>query len=657
MAIEISRSDVNEATVFLETLLTQNIPNGRFSQGTALRDLTINALAFIFAQLRKDNKSVQAMQSLLTAQTIATTDPDIDRAVSNAVNAILSNWFITRNAGAFARGLLTIYVSRKQDYLIPGNNRFLFDRSRAYYPDVTDPTITSIINSADLLPVIDADGNVTSYAFQLRVVAARTGVSYNVDPTTWLAGGQFSPFVQKIISTDKFDGGLTLETTSQMIERSETAITVRNLINVRSVSTVLREKFSGIRGLVTIGMGDPEMQRDLKIETASGIDLHVGGHYDIYVDLPRTQTTFQGKLGGLYTRPDNIVNVFRDSSIPNWTLTDVRIGDIIKITDGLPDSPRDYVIREIFLSELRASPNNPFFKATDETATYVDYYIYRPVFGPDIQILPTIGVNTLGETSKRILTANRLTLPGGAHYQILDVAVIDPDAGDTNISDDDGFVHFTERVPDPPVILGPPDGLQYQVINNDPTTAQSMIQFEELVLPAVYNEKTVRVTYETVVGMGAIHDFTRDRFERVLAGNPLVKAHTPVYLTMEIGYRAKATATALPNETTMNTAVVDLINNFDAEDVIDVSDIIEAIRQADANVGIVFPFTITYRLIVPDGRELEYQTNDIVDLDPSRLQVNPAWTNNQLPNPLALGISDRTVRYRATPSGITFTAQ
>jgi hypothetical protein len=143
----------------------------------------------------------------------------------------------------------------------------------------------------------------------------------------------------------------------------------------------------------------------------------------------------------------------------------------------------------------------------------------------------------------------------------------------------------------------------------------------------------------------------------VLAGNPLVKAHIPVYLNMEIGYRAKATATALPNEATMRTAVVDLINNFDAADVIDVSDIVEAIRQSDSNVGIVFPFTISYSLIVPDGRELEYLTSDIVDLDPSRLQVNPAWINNRLDNPLALGISDRTVRYRATQAGVTLVAQ
>jgi len=655
MAIEISATDVSDATTFLEELLTESIPNGRFTKGTALRDLVINALAFIFAQIRKDNGDVKAMQSLLTAPNLATGgDVDRDRAVTNAVDAILSNWFLTRKSGFFARGLLTIQVAKKQDYLLPGNNRFLFDRNRAFYPDVIDPTQTVIITAADLRAVQAADGTVTGYTFQQRVIAARTGAAYNVPPTTWLAGRQFSPFVQKIFSVELFGGGKNQETSTEAIARSNNAIAVRNLINPRSLSATLREKYSNIRNMVSIGMGEPEMQRDLKVETASGINLHVGGFFDVYLDLPRTTTTFEGQLGGRYTRPDNVINVFRDSLIPDWTTTAVRLADVLRISAGLSDVPRDYVIKEILPTELRVSTANPFSEATDETPSTVSYYIYRPVFGPDIQILPVIGVNINGQTSRKVQTANKLTLPGGAHYDILDVAVIDPDPGDPNINLGDGFVHFPIRTPDAPLPVVSAEHLEYHVQNNDPPSAQSMISFEELSLISTYNLKTVRVNYETVVGLGAIHDFLRDRFERVLCANALAKGFIPVYLSAVIPYRIRPTAAIAPDVGAMRTAVVNLINNFDPNDVIDVSDLTTTVRDADANVGTVFAFDISYKLIAPDGRALQYQTSDLVTLDSSKLVIDTDFLNNTLNNPLAQCISDRTVRYMTNPGRISF---
>jgi len=655
MAIEIDSSDVADATTFLEELLTQNIPNGRFTRGTALRDLVINALAFVFAQLRKDNADVKAMQSLLTAPSLATGgDVDRDRAVSNAVDAILSNWFITRKSGFFARGTLTLQVSKKQDYLLPGNNRFLYNGNLAFYPDVVDPTQVSVIPAASLAAVQAADGTVTGYTFQVQVISARTGAAYNVAPATWTAGRQFSPFCQKIFSETRLDGGKDRETSTELIARSNTAIAVRNLINPRSISATLRERYSTIRNMLSVGMGEPEMQRDLTIESASGIDIHVGGFFDVYLDLPRTTTTFEGQLGGLYTRPDGVINVFRDSLIPDWTLTDIRLADILRITAGLSDVPRDYVIKEILPTELRVSTGNPFSEATDLVGGVVDYYIYRPVFGPDIQILPPIGVNVNGRTSGQIQTANRLTLPGGAHYAILDVAVIDPDPSDPFISFTDGFVHFPVRTPDAPGAVVGAENAEFHIENNDPPSAQSMVSFEELSLIPTYNLKTVRVTYETVVSLGSIHSFITDRFQRVLCANGLAKAFNPVYLSMIIPYRIRPTAVVAPDLNTMRNAVVDLINNFDPNDVIDVSDVVSTVRAADINVGTIFTFDITYKLIAPDGRELQYQTSDLVTLDSEHLVVDTDFLNNSLDNPLAQGLSDRTVRYMTSPDRISF---
>jgi len=650
MAIEINQTDVANAEEFLATLLTENIEGGLFTKGTALRDLVIKAFSFIFAHISKENEEVRSLQSLLTVQDVATGDPDTDRAVADSIDAIMSNWFISRKVGAFSRGVVTIEVSRRQDYVLPGNNRFLYNRSRAYFPDVVDPTVSIIIPASELTPVTDTTGTIIRYQFQQRLVAARTGEAYDVNPATWGGGRQFSSFATRIFNAEVFSGGRGRENTDEIIERSNTAIAVRNLINSRSIDATLLERFSQIRRLFVTGMGDPEMQRDLNAGVAPGIEIHLGGHFDIFLELPRTEVTFEGQLGGVFTRPDGIPNAFRDTAIVDWTAEDIQVGDNLRISAGLPDVPRDYIIKEILGEELRVSELTPFPEATSLTGGFVDYFIFRPVFGPDIQILPPVGVNTTGATFDTIQTANRIVMPGGPHYDIIDVAVIDPDPGDPLIDDGDGFIHFPVRTNDTPTPTTVASALEYQVINNNPLTAQSQIQFEEIEVDPTYNARTLRVRYETLVGLNTIHAFTQDRFERILAANVLGRGFFPVYLSCTVPYRLSPRATATINEAALATEITRFINNFDPRDTIDVSDITQIVRNFDANIGTIFNFPIDYVLIAPDGRIIPYSTEDIVDLDDTKIVVTTPPTT--FPNPLGQSLSDATVRYMTSTANI-----
>lgn len=651
MPIEINADDVTRAETFLETLLTEQIPNGRFTEGSALRDLVIKSLAFTFGHLQKETATVKALQSLLTVKTIATTDPDLDRAVANSTDAILSNWFITRKSGSFARVIVFAEVSKRQDYIVPGNHRFVFDRDHVFFPDTVDTTQSIVIRAADLLPVLAADGSITAYQFSLNVVASKTGADFNVAAGNWKSGTNFSPFANRIFTLTKASGGKGRETVSEAIVRSNSAIAVRNLINERSLNATLRERYSILNRMVVVGMGDPEMQRDLKLEVATAFKLHVGGHYDVYLELPRVQRTFEGVLGGTYVRPDGIVNVFRDATVSSWLTTDVQAGDVIRVGAGLAESPKDFVIKEVLASELRVSTNTPFSEATDEAGTYVTYYIYRPLFLADTQILPTVGTNTTGVTSKQVTNANRLILPGGAHYEVIDVMVTNPSTGDVFISAADNFVHFPVRSNQAPQAVLSAQLAEYQITGVSPATGQSELCFEELLLPAAYNGKYVRIKYETLSGLDTIHAYTRNRFERVVAGNILVKGFHPVYLTMHIQYKLKPTETGSIDETTLRQAVADYINSFDPSDIIDVSDITTTVRGYSSKIGTVYPLTIAYELIVPDGRIIRYSTVNEVAITSANIVAG--YTNATLDDPNSYGISDRTVRYMTTLARIT----
>ena len=651
MPIEINADDVTRAEVFLETLLTEQIPNGRFTEGSALRDLVIKSVAFVFGHLQKETATVKALQSLLNVKTIATTDPDIDRAVANATDAILSNIFITRKSGSFARVIIFAEVSKRQDYIIPGNHRFVFDRDHVFFPDTADTTQNIVIRSADLIPVLATDGSISAYQFSLNVVASKTGTDFNVAAGNWKSGTSFSPFATRVFTIAKASGGKGRETVSEVISRSNSAIAVRNLINERSLNATLRERYSILNRMVVVGMGDPEMRRDLKLEVATAFTLHVGGHYDVYLELPRTQRTFDGLLGGTYVRPDNIINVFRDATITTWLTTGVQAGDVIRVGSGLDESPKDFVIKEVLAKELRISVNTPFSVATDEVGTFVTYFIYRPLFLADTQVVPSVGTNTTGSTSRQVTNANRLILPGGAHYEVVDVMVTDPTTGDIYINATDGFVHFPIRSNQTPQPIISAQLAEYQITSGTPALGQSELCFEELLLPAAYNNKHVRIKYETLVGLDTIHAYTRSRFERVLAGNILMKGFHPVYLSVNIPYKLKPTETGSIDETALRQVVTDYINDFDPNDVIDVSDITTATRNYSSLIGTVSPLTITYELIVPDGRIIRYSTENEVAITSDNIVAG--YTNATLADPLSYGISDRTVRYMSTLARIT----
>lgn len=646
MTIEISSTDVADAEVFLASLLEQNVENGRFDQGTALRDLTVKAFAFITAYFRQQNNEVRSLQNLLNIQNIgSSTDPNTDRAISAATDALLSNWFINRKVGGFARGTVSVVVTKKQDYLVPATARFSYTRSQIFFPDVSDVTQPILVSANDVFPITTSSGQVVNYFFNLRLVSARTGTDFNVDPAQWLDFTRFSPNAVSVSNSTAFSGGRAQETTAELIARSKNAIAVRNLINNRSIDATLKETFSELRRLLVVGYGEPEMQRDFKVELGTGAQLHVGGHYDIYLDLPLTESRTTGTVGGRFLRTDGVVNIFRDTSVADWTTGPVRIGDVIRVVSGLDDVPVDRTIKQIFPGELRVGTDTPFSEATDELGTNVTYFIYRPLFGPDWQVYPTIGVSTTGQTSRQISVSGTILLPGEPHYDILEVSVIDPSPGDPFADPATNTVNFVTRVNTTPAPLGTSSTNEYQVVCNDPLNSQSSRGFDQVVVDPAYDGKTLRVVYQTLAGYSAVESFVQDRFERVLAANPLSRGYFPVYLTFTVPYKLKSQADNIVDELALRTALVEFINSFDPNDVIDVSDITAFSRTFDTNIGTIFAFDIGYDLIVPDGRVITYSTPDVVSIEPQYLI--PEFVG-AFPNSLGQSVSDRTVRYITT---------
>ena len=85
------------------------------------------------------------------------------------------------------------------------------------------------------------------------------------------------------------------------------------------------------------------------------------------------------------------------------------------------------------------------------------------------------------------------------------------------------------------------------------------------------------------------------------------------------------------------------VNSFTSLDVLDVSDISTYVKNSSANIGTVYPFEILYDLLAPNGDVYAFTTQDVVSMDPAKLDPGFTVTLDQL---LSLTVSDRTVRYR-----------
>lgn len=701
--ITISQEDLQNAEQFLAEFLTESVTEASFIEGSAVRDLAVKAFSYVFAYLRKENALLDAKRSLKQVMDALDSGQEITN-VNDIVDEIMSNWFITRQDGTLARLTATLHFTRKGTVSISRETRFWRTNTLAFYVDAS--SFPYVISELDMLPTFDVRGRLVDYTVNIPLRSARIGEGYNFAPGTFVKvdapGGlpYFSHAEHKVAAA----GGLGVETNLQVIDRAQTAVTVRNLINNRSCDTVLRDLFSDVQEVLCIGMAEAEMMRDLRTEIGSHLRLHVGGHYDTYVEMPLSQVEENLKVGAFYSRPDRIINVFRDpfltydSGLGNFTALGVLVGQVLYIREGIAGAPRGYIITKVSDHELEVSENMPFEEASDELdVNAVKYSIgqYDPDFFdviPPTSPFPTFYTAAPSVarpdvpygTSRRICRPGMVVLTGQPVQDILSVELKDPDPLDAGIVDPSTkTIFFNDRRNGEPNAVLIPGMSQYQFTIPTRYKAQSADSLQLVNVgyqtdPTHFDGKTLRVSYSTFRGFTNVSDYIRTRDNRILAGNHLLKARHPVWVRCTIPYRLKPTSASTLDETAASEQLSAYINAFDPNDDLDMNDLATQLRVGYPIVGTVFPFDIYYDLYSPDGQLIQFKTMDIVSifslasngvvlLNGADIIVPPEMiaegiteieTDSQLSEYLTLmGVSDRTSKYRCKPSLITFAIQ
>jgi hypothetical protein len=656
--ITVSEQDISLADTFLTAYLRDKISDADFSEGSVLRDFVVKAIAYIFAYLEKERKITRDRQSLLSLASLTAGE-----SVDDAADALLSNWFLTRLTGTSATVTAVLHFSEAVDVTLLPTTRFFRTKTQAFTPKITAPIV---IPASELRPNINANGTIADYSVLVTLVAATSGTAGNAGIGRFVSADPFSSFFLYAENLTPGEGGTDLETTAEILERAPTAISVRNLINLRSIDTVLKNTFP-LTELRVIGMEDPEMIRDLSKESVSGLHMHVGGYTDIFVQTPRIEQLETLEVNGYFARPDGVINILTDVVIPGgFSGFGVLPGHVLRVNDGMPDTPREFLITAVGTTWLEVQPRASFPKATDEDSTFVTYSI--GTLGPTFDNIVPLGNtgNRAGQTSRKVKASGHVVLKGQPQYKITSVEVLDTPTT---------VVDLSTRV------NGLPGPGQYQVVTRHPANAQSAFAVTDLVVPTAYDGMDVRVRYETLLNYVDIQNYVRDRYERVVSSNPLVKGFNPVYLRMEIFYKLKSNPAGAVDPAAVSQVVADYVNAFSPLEVIELSGIEQAVRNAFPDIGaLISPTMLWYDLLAPDGQVYSYSTQDLVTIFPVDVNNSSQLTNGAslrvpLPNaslpdnvtnrPLIdaanvalaeqlsdLGISDRTIVYYALAEDI-----
>lgn len=222
----------------------------------AFRSLVLTMQGLLAASLDELVALYMANRSLLEL------DADPDAADPTAVDAVLSNFLVTRQPGDFARG--EIMVVRDNDLSATVAVGSIFTAGGRDYVTESAYGIKPVGSAAstpqDRVAVLLATGR---YGFTIPVVATAAGSAYKVRRDTTFLPAVPPPGYITAYAVGDFSGGLDPESNAALLRRLREGIAARGTSNRVGYNAMLRDvpAYSRVVRTSIIGAADPEMRR------------------------------------------------------------------------------------------------------------------------------------------------------------------------------------------------------------------------------------------------------------------------------------------------------------------------------------------------------------------------------------------------------------
>jgi hypothetical protein len=273
------------------------------------------------------------VQRVLNASSLLAISEDPTLADTEIVDAVLSNYRITRKPGAAATGFISVTVTDPTTVVVPAGAAYIANGVTFFVDDafVIKPPGSQLLSPNDKL--LESKGGNT-YAYTVPATASTTGAAGNIRRGTKMVPTPIpARFVTAFAATD-FSGGSDTELNDELLQRMELGVAAQVMQGRKNIIALLKAQpaFADTQHYAIAGFGNPEMTRDQhSIFPVSG-----GGRVDIYARTTLLPITTQ------ITKTAVLVDVVNNQGVWQFSLTRSESPgcyDIVQIL--LPSDPPD----------------------------------------------------------------------------------------------------------------------------------------------------------------------------------------------------------------------------------------------------------------------------------------------------------------------------
>lgn len=268
-----------EDVLAAETLLAEEVaarrPELDLSRNSTLHDLLIRGDAISYLLNRRMLEAFRYTMSLKGIED----NPEL--ASGEVIDAILSNYLMTRDAGEFATGWLMITVSSSRTNVVQQGTRFNSTDGYTYLSEARTTAVDGTPSSTQTK--LYSANNGTQWYYYVQVKAEVRGSAQNTPTSTgFTCDSPISDLVYISVGRP-FSGGRDGDSIESLSASVIQSLSVRNLTSRASVAAELPRLVVGVLEAHAVGSGHPMMIRG----KSNVIGVPIPGHVDVYIKSSR----------------------------------------------------------------------------------------------------------------------------------------------------------------------------------------------------------------------------------------------------------------------------------------------------------------------------------------------------------------------------------
>lgn len=276
---------------------------GTLEDGTGAYDIVIKGNALITMYLNDQFEKTRGYLSLEEAERFKDV---LGSEYDDAIDSILSNWFVSRKSGTEARVELRLWFSRPPESLSFKEGDEIVEIDETPFKIARDYSFSS----DDYVSTVRHQRFLEEFYIDIEVEAAEEG-ELDIDKSSDVDIDFSNTYYLRAEVNDIISYGDPEESSEDFIDRTENVITTRELITYKALDTVIKDEFREVNKLYVAGHGEKEQMRD--VVEFQDVSVHVGNKADIYINgdhAYKTETLTADNEGYLKPSEDNITHIF-----------------------------------------------------------------------------------------------------------------------------------------------------------------------------------------------------------------------------------------------------------------------------------------------------------------------------------------------------------